>query len=88
MDKTNNQNIYNDIYLNCIRKCFIIHKQKNYILYKKNSNKALSKKNLIKSESEYMEDNMNTCNDNCKKNILQIFDNSNDFWLKKFSSER
>ena len=83
MDKVNNQNIYNDIYLNCIMKCFTIHKQKKYILHEKHS-----KQNFIKSKSKYEEDNMNICNDNCKKNILQIFNNNNDFWLKKFSSER
>ena len=88
MDKTNNQNIYNDVYLNCIMKCFIIHKPKKNILHENHLNKIRSKQNLIKYKSKYEEDNMNICNDNCKKNILQIFNDSNDFWLKKFSSER
>ena len=87
MDKTNNQKIYNDIYLNCIEKCFIIHikNQKKYILHEKQSNKILSKQNFMKFNSE---DNMNICSENCKKNILQVFNNNSDFWLKKFSSER
>ena len=75
MDNTSSQDIYNDTYLNCIRECFIINEQ---------SNKILSKQNSIKIKPK---SNMDICNNSCKKNILQLF-NNNDYWLKKFSSER